>query len=138
SSPFSSPLWRHSSTAWHTSRHPFPPFLLDLKSWHAQGYDDYLVTEKSYFFLGIWPLAVARVYGISAEKSWLGNACLLYGASTLTSMLANCCCDKREGDFYETSTRMNQILRRAFWFSPNMQYIGAAVAPLEAFQRLYL
>ncbi|CAA0816075.1 Transmembrane protein 97- predicted [Striga hermonthica] len=76
--------------------HLFPPFLLELKRSYAQEYGDYLVAEKPHFFIGIvwlelifqWPLAVASVYGIVAGKSWLGTACLLYGASTLTSMVA--------------------------------------------------
>ncbi|KAL3635486.1 hypothetical protein CASFOL_020033 [Castilleja foliolosa] len=76
--------------------HLFPPFLLDLKSWYAQEYGDYLISEKPHFFVGIvwlelifqWPLAVASVYGIAAGKSWLNTTCLLYGASTLTSMVA--------------------------------------------------
>ncbi|KAK6134789.1 hypothetical protein DH2020_031459 [Rehmannia glutinosa] len=76
--------------------HLFPPFLVELKSWYAQEYGDYLVSEKPRFFVGIvwlellfqWPLAVASVYGIAAGKSWLSTTCLMYGASTLTSMVA--------------------------------------------------
>ncbi|KAL8031352.1 hypothetical protein ABFS82_13G017700 [Erythranthe guttata] len=76
--------------------HFFPSFLVELKSWYAQDYGDYLVSEKPHFFVGIvwlelvfqWPLAVACVYGIAAGKSWVSTACLMYGASTLTSMAA--------------------------------------------------
>ncbi|KAL6535886.1 hypothetical protein OROHE_012730 [Orobanche hederae] len=77
-------------------QHLFPPFLLELKNWYAQEYGDYLVAQKPHFFVGIvwvelifqWPLAVACVYGIAAGKSWLSTTCLIYGASTLTSMVA--------------------------------------------------
>ncbi|GER56369.1 transmembrane protein 97, partial [Striga asiatica] len=37
----------------------------------------------------IWPLAVDCVYGIPAGKFWLGTTCLLYEASTLTSIWKN-------------------------------------------------
>ncbi|KAG6407020.1 hypothetical protein SASPL_130000 [Salvia splendens] len=77
-------------------QHLFPPFLLELKSWYTQNYGDYLVSEKPHFFVGIvwlelvfqWPLAVASLYAIAAGRSWLSTTCLLYGASTLTSMVA--------------------------------------------------
>ncbi|GFP79541.1 transmembrane protein 97 [Phtheirospermum japonicum] len=76
--------------------HLFPPFLLELKSWYAQEYGDYLFSEKPHFFVGLvwvelifqWPLAVASIYAIAAGKSWLSTTCLLYGASTLTTMVA--------------------------------------------------
>ncbi|KAI3457321.1 hypothetical protein Pfo_013984 [Paulownia fortunei] len=76
--------------------HFFPPFMVELKSWYAQEYGDYLVSEKPHFFVGVvwielifqWPLAVACVYGIAAGKSWFSTTCLMYGVSTLTSMVA--------------------------------------------------
>ncbi|KAL2245762.1 transmembrane protein 97-like [Sesamum indicum] len=77
-------------------QHLFPPFLKELKSWYAQEYGDYLISEKPHFFVGIvwlelifqWPLAVASVYGIAAAKTWSSTTCLMYGVSTLTSMVA--------------------------------------------------
>ncbi|XP_057792598.1 uncharacterized protein LOC131009316 [Salvia miltiorrhiza] len=77
-------------------QHLFPPSLLELKSWYTQNYGDYLVAEKPHFFVGLiwlelvfqWPLALASLYGIVAGKPWLSTTCLIYGASTLTSMVA--------------------------------------------------
>lgn len=75
--------------------HLFPPFLVELKSSYAHDYGDYLISENPHFFVGNvwfelvfqWPLAVASVYGIAAGKSWVSTTCLMYGASTLTSMV---------------------------------------------------
>ncbi|CAN4103471.1 unnamed protein product [Withania somnifera] len=77
-------------------KHMFPPLLVDLKSWYAQEYGDYLVAEKPHFFVGLiwlellfaWPLSVLSLYAIVAGKSWINTTFLLYGASTLTSMVA--------------------------------------------------
>ncbi|KAL1560780.1 sigma intracellular receptor 2-like [Salvia divinorum] len=77
-------------------RHLFPPLLLELKSWYTENYGDYLISESPHFFVGLvfmelvfqWPLALASLYAIAAGKSWLNTTCLLYGASTLTSMVA--------------------------------------------------
>ncbi|CAH9121177.1 unnamed protein product [Cuscuta epithymum] len=74
----------------------FPTFVVDLKVWYTQEYGDYLVSEKPHFFVGLiwlellfaWPLSVISLYGIAAGKSWVSTTCLLYGASTLTSMVA--------------------------------------------------
>ncbi|CAH9089261.1 unnamed protein product [Cuscuta europaea] len=74
----------------------FPTFVVDLKAWYTQEYGDYLVSEKPHFFVGLiwlellfaWPLSVISLYGIAAGKSWVSTTCLLYGASTLTSMAA--------------------------------------------------
>ncbi|EPS72722.1 hypothetical protein M569_02037, partial [Genlisea aurea] len=76
--------------------HIFPPFLLELKKWYSREYGDYLISEKPHFFVGVvwvellfqWPLAVASVYGIATGKPWVTTTCLMYGASTLTSMVA--------------------------------------------------
>lgn len=76
-------------------KHFFPPFLVELKSWYSQEYGDYLISEKPNFFVGLvwlelifqWPLAVACIYGIVAGKSWFSTTCLIYGASTLTTMV---------------------------------------------------
>ncbi|KAM1599770.1 hypothetical protein COP2_024668 [Malus domestica] len=73
----------------------FPEVLVELKSWYARTYGDYLVSQKPHFFVGIvwvellfqWPLAVANLYGILAAKSWLNTTCLIYGASVFTSMV---------------------------------------------------
>ncbi|CAH9071405.1 unnamed protein product [Cuscuta epithymum] len=74
----------------------FPTFVVDLKVWYTQEYGDYLVSEKPHFFVGLiwlellfaWPLSVISLYGIAAGKSWVSTTCLLYGSSTLTSMVA--------------------------------------------------
>ncbi|KAG8387013.1 hypothetical protein BUALT_Bualt03G0209000 [Buddleja alternifolia] len=76
--------------------HLFPPFLLELKSWYAHEYGDYLVSEKPHFFVGLvwlellfqWPLSIACLYGILAGKSWLNTTCLMSGVTSLTSMVA--------------------------------------------------
>lgn len=73
----------------------FPDILVRLNTWYANEYGDYLVFEKPHFFVGLvwlelvyaWPLAVASLYGIVAGKPWLRTTCLLYGVSTLTSMV---------------------------------------------------
>ncbi|VFQ62178.1 unnamed protein product [Cuscuta campestris] len=77
-------------------RHLFPTFAVDLKAWYTREYGDYLVSEKPNFFVGLiwlellfaWPLSVLSLYGIAAGRSWVSTTCLLYGASTLTSMVA--------------------------------------------------
>ncbi|KAI3993481.1 hypothetical protein MKX01_002494 [Papaver californicum] len=74
----------------------FPKFLVDLKSSYAQENNDYLVTEKPHFFVGLiwvdlllqWPLCIANVYGIVNKKSWVKKTCLIYGVSTATGMVA--------------------------------------------------
>ncbi|KAK9051960.1 hypothetical protein SSX86_028588 [Deinandra increscens subsp. villosa] len=74
----------------------FPDILVHLKTSYAHEYGDYLISEKPHFFVGLswvellfaWPLSIASLYGIVAGKSWLRTTCLLYGASTLTSMVA--------------------------------------------------
>ncbi|GER52866.1 transmembrane protein 97 [Striga asiatica] len=65
---------------------PLSAISVAAQDWHAQGYGVYLVTEKPHLFRGIWPLNVACLYGISAEKSWLGTAYLSYGPSPLIFM----------------------------------------------------
>ncbi|XP_047938996.1 sigma intracellular receptor 2-like [Salvia hispanica] len=77
-------------------RRLFPPLLLELKRWYTEEHGDYLISESPHFFVGLvwvelvfqWPLALASLYAIAAGKSWLNTTCLLYGASTLTSMVA--------------------------------------------------
>ncbi|KAA8526495.1 hypothetical protein F0562_008302 [Nyssa sinensis] len=74
----------------------FPVFLVDLKAWYSREYGDYLVADKPNFFVGIvwlellfqWPLSIVNLYGIAAGKSWFNTTCLVYGASTFTSMVA--------------------------------------------------
>ncbi|XP_043692324.1 sigma intracellular receptor 2-like [Telopea speciosissima] len=74
----------------------FPDFLVDLKSWYAREYGDYLIVEKPDFFVGLvwlelllqWPLCIANLYAILTRKSWLSTTCLIYGVSTSTSMIA--------------------------------------------------
>lgn len=73
----------------------FPDILINLNTWYTHQFGDYLVSEKPHFFVGLiwlellfaWPLALACLYGIVAGKSWLRITCLLYGVSTLTSMV---------------------------------------------------
>lgn len=73
----------------------YPTFLVDLKSWYAKEFGDYLVAEKPHFFVGFvwlelvfqWPLALICLYGLVASKSWLNTTCLIYGSSVLTAMV---------------------------------------------------
>lgn len=74
----------------------FPNILVDLNTWYAHEYGDYLVSEKPHFFVGLiwlellfaWPLSIASLYGLVTGKSWLPTTCLLYGVSTMTAMVA--------------------------------------------------
>ncbi|KAM3395376.1 hypothetical protein P3S68_004382 [Capsicum galapagoense] len=76
--------------------HMFHPLLVNLKNWYIQEFGDYLVSEKLHFFVGLiwldlffaWPLCVLSVYAIATGKSWINTTCLLYGAPTLTSLVA--------------------------------------------------
>ncbi|XP_042485481.1 sigma intracellular receptor 2-like [Macadamia integrifolia] len=76
--------------------HLFPDFLIDLGSWYAREYGDYLLVEKPDFFVGLiwlelilqWPLSIANLYAIISGKSWFKTTCLIYGVSTSTSMVA--------------------------------------------------
>ncbi|KAI3929137.1 hypothetical protein MKX01_006373 [Papaver californicum] len=60
----------------------FPKFLINLVSKYAQENHDYLISEKSYFFVGLiqfefllqWPLYMT---------------CLIYGVSTASSLLVS-------------------------------------------------
>ncbi|XP_076935557.1 uncharacterized protein LOC143602269 isoform X2 [Bidens hawaiensis] len=74
----------------------FPDILVRLNNLYTHEYGDYLVLEKPRFFVGLswlellfaWPLSITSLYGIVAGKSWLPTTCLMYGVSTLTSMVA--------------------------------------------------
>ncbi|KAF5193865.1 Transmembrane protein 97 protein [Thalictrum thalictroides] len=76
--------------------HLFPDVLIQAKSWYANEYGDYLVSEKPHFFVGLislellvqMPLSLANMYGILAKKSWYPTTCLIQGSSTATSMVA--------------------------------------------------
>ncbi|KAK9155772.1 hypothetical protein Sjap_003252 [Stephania japonica] len=73
----------------------FPETLIELKSWYAREFGDYLVSEKPHFFVGLinvelivqLPVAIATIYGILARKSWVRTTCLIYGVSTLSTMI---------------------------------------------------
>ncbi|XP_027172028.1 sigma intracellular receptor 2-like [Coffea eugenioides] len=73
-----------------------PTFLLDLKKWYIKEFDDYLFAEKPHFFVGLtwvellfqWPVAVLCVYGLAGSKSWFNITSLVYGASSLTGLIA--------------------------------------------------
>ncbi|PIA27530.1 hypothetical protein AQUCO_07700064v1 [Aquilegia coerulea] len=74
----------------------YPDFLVELSSWYTREYGDYLFVEKPSFFLGTvyvelfvqWPLSIANVYAIVANKSWYNTTCLIQGVSTFTNMVA--------------------------------------------------
>ncbi|KAJ4837495.1 hypothetical protein Tsubulata_029915 [Turnera subulata] len=74
----------------------YPDKLVNLKQWYAQDFGDYLVVEKPHFFVGLvwyeliflWPLSLLNLFAILTSKPWLNNTCLIYGASTLSSMAA--------------------------------------------------
>ncbi|XP_043688304.1 sigma intracellular receptor 2-like [Telopea speciosissima] len=76
--------------------HLFPDFLIDLSSWYAREYGDYLIVEKPDFFVALvwlelilqWPLSIANLYAILSRKSWFSKTCLIYGVSSTTSMVA--------------------------------------------------
>ncbi|KAI3966416.1 hypothetical protein MKW92_037904 [Papaver armeniacum] len=73
----------------------FPKVLVDLKSSYAQENNDYLVSDKPHFFVGLvwvelllqWPLCIANLYGIVNKKSWVKKTCLIYGISTAIGMV---------------------------------------------------
>ncbi|KAM3301628.1 sigma intracellular receptor 2 [Capsicum chacoense] len=77
-------------------KYMFPSMLVDLMNWYIQEFGDYLASEKPHFFVGLvwlellfsWPLCVLSLYAIAAGKSWINTTCLVYGASTITSMVA--------------------------------------------------
>ncbi|MCL7024182.1 hypothetical protein MKW94_007275 [Papaver nudicaule] len=74
----------------------FPKFLVESKSNYAKENNDYLVSEKPHFFVGLiwvdilllWPLCIANLYGIVRRKSWVKQTCLIYGVSNATGMAA--------------------------------------------------
>ncbi|PIA27529.1 hypothetical protein AQUCO_07700064v1 [Aquilegia coerulea] len=76
--------------------HIFPEILIETKTWYANEYGDYLVSEKPHFFVGLislellvqMPLSLANIYAILASKSWYPTTCLIQGVSTATSMVA--------------------------------------------------
>lgn len=73
----------------------FPKPLVDLSNWYSVEYGDYLVSEKPGFFVGLvwvellfqWPLSLLNLYALVTGAAWLPTTCLIYGASTLTSMV---------------------------------------------------
>ncbi|KAL3848966.1 hypothetical protein ACJIZ3_010848 [Penstemon smallii] len=77
-------------------KHLYPSPVVELKTWYTNEYNDYLVSEKPHFFVGLvwlelllqWPLSVASAYAIATGKSWLNTTCLMYGVSAFTSMVA--------------------------------------------------
>ncbi|RZC49783.1 hypothetical protein C5167_018211 [Papaver somniferum] len=74
----------------------FPKFLVDLVSKYIQENNDYLMSEKPHFRVGLawvelllqWPLAIASVYGFLKKRSWVKKTCLAYGVSASTSLVA--------------------------------------------------
>ncbi|EEF38188.1 sigma intracellular receptor 2 [Ricinus communis] len=74
----------------------YPDFLINFNNWYVKEHGDYLVAEKTPFFVGIiwlellflWPLALLNMYGIIAAKPWFNTTCLIYGTSIFTSMVA--------------------------------------------------
>ncbi|RZC51547.1 hypothetical protein C5167_019974 [Papaver somniferum] len=74
----------------------FPKFLIDLVSKYIQENNDYLISEKPHFRVGLawvelilyWPLAIANVYGLLNKRSWVKKTCLIYGVSASTNLVA--------------------------------------------------
>ncbi|KAI3837935.1 hypothetical protein MKW92_032289 [Papaver armeniacum] len=81
----------------------FPKFLVELVSKYARDNNDYLISDKPRFFIGIvwaelllqWPLlhvameinkctytlCTANFFGIVKKRSWVKKTCLVYGIS---------------------------------------------------------
>ncbi|KAL8142715.1 hypothetical protein V2J09_015747 [Rumex salicifolius] len=74
----------------------YPKQLVDLNSWYANEFGDYLVAEKPHFFVGLvwvellllWPLSVASLCALLTGKSWYRTTTLIFGVSCFTSMAA--------------------------------------------------
>ncbi|KAK9155774.1 hypothetical protein Sjap_003254 [Stephania japonica] len=74
----------------------FPAPLSEIYSWVAPKIRRYLKDEKLNFYEGMswvvilvqWPAAMASVYGFICGKSWVGQACLIYGVSMLCCLIS--------------------------------------------------
>ena len=74
----------------------FPDFLVNLKTYYANEYGDYLFVDKPHFFVGLvwlellfqWPLSLINLYAMLSSKPWFNTTCLIYGVSLSTSMVA--------------------------------------------------
>lgn len=73
--------------------HVVPSFSVEVKTWYAETYDDYLMYEEPHFFVGLlclelffyFPLALASIYAMATHKSWFTTTSLVYGVSVLTA-----------------------------------------------------
>ncbi|XP_058220360.1 uncharacterized protein LOC131330701 [Rhododendron vialii] len=76
--------------------HLYPKVIVDLTTRYSREFGDYLMVEKPNFFVGLvwlellfaWPLSLLNLYAILGGRSWFRTTCLVYGVSTLTSMVA--------------------------------------------------
>ncbi|XP_058071366.1 uncharacterized protein LOC131220507 [Magnolia sinica] len=72
----------------------FPQFLVDLKEWYIEEFDDFLMVERPPLIVAAvwlvilfqWPLAIASIFGIIGKKSWYKTTYLMYGVSACSVM----------------------------------------------------
>lgn len=73
--------------------HVVPAFSVEFRTWFIETFDDYLLSEKPHFVVGIlylelffqWPLALAFVYAVATTNSrFIATTSLIYGVSVIS------------------------------------------------------